>query len=106
MMKDCFWEYELLDCSRLLKTLNRFVEAAGDDPRIGPVHVSLFTALLLSERTPGRDLVLRRKSLMRLSRIRSRSTYYHCLSVLHAAGYVNYYPSRDPFGGSTVKINR
>lgn len=106
MMKDCFWGYELLDCSTLLKTLNRFVEAAGDDPRIGPVHVSLFTALLLSERIPGRELVLRRRTLMRLSGIRSSATYYRCLNVLHTAGYVNYSPSQDPFGGSTVTINR
>jgi hypothetical protein len=103
-MDDCFPAYELLHCITLLDTLKRYMEAARNDPCLGPAHMSLYTALLLSEETPGRVFVLRRRYLMRLSKIRSRSTYYQCMKDLNVSGFVYYYPSLDPTGDSRVLV--
>ena len=80
------------------------MEAAGDDTRLGPVHMSLYTALLLSEKTPGKDFVLHKRYLMWLSKIRSQMTYYRCMKELHLSGHVLYCPSLDPHGISTAAI--
>lgn len=103
-MNDCFSACELLHCTTLLDALKRYMGAAGDDTRLGPVHMSLYTALLLSEKTPGEGFVLHRRDLMWLSKIRSRRTYYQCMKDLHLSGHVRYHPSQDPHGISVAAI--
>jgi len=99
-MNDCFSVCELLHCSTLLGALKQYMEVAGDDPRLGPAHVSLFIALLLSEKEPGHMITLHKGNLMRQSKIRSSSTYYQCMKDLDDFGYVTYCPSQSPYGDS------
>jgi hypothetical protein len=103
-MSDCFFEYEWLPYITPLVLLKQCVEAAGNDPRLGSAHICLYTALMLSERMPGTDFVLRKYGLMRLSGIRSTATYYRCMKDLREFGYVWYYPSLDPHGASKVLV--
>lgn len=86
--------------------LYRFLEAAGEDPRISPAHISLYAAILyyhvLQEyRNPisiyGRDL-------KKLAKIYASGTYHKCMGELKEYGYIQYIPSYNPVLGSLVYL--
>lgn len=74
------------------------------DNRLLPTHVSLFTALFFCYHKDGYQapFPIKRKELMRLSSIRSISTYHRCMRDLRDLGYIRYLPSYDSRRGSAV----
>jgi hypothetical protein len=75
----------------------------GDD-RVGPVHVCLYLAILqCGERQPvATPFFIRREELMRLAKIRGKTTYFRVMGELAKWGYVEYWPSRDKGGRSKI----
>jgi hypothetical protein len=63
----------------------------GDD-RIGPVHVCLYLAILQygERRTSATPFYIRREELMRLAKIRGKTTYFRVMGELAKWGYVEY----------------
>lgn len=85
-------------------SLGDFLEVAGEDPRIRPVHICLYVALLDQWSRSGglTSLPVRRETLMRTAHISARGTYHRALRELHEYGYIRYTPSFDPGGCSVV----
>jgi hypothetical protein len=76
----------------------------GDD-RVGPVHVCLYLAIVQCRERQGlaATFFIRREELMRLAKIRGKTTYFRTMGELAEWGYVEYWPSRDKGGRSRVK---
>lgn len=72
--------------------LSYFFSAADRDARIGPLHISLYAAILqLWIENGGRQpIVFKRESLMSLSRIAGTTTYHRVLGDLVEHGYIGY----------------
>jgi hypothetical protein len=80
-----------VDLERLIE---RFFAKAQDDHRVGPVHISLYFALVLEAGSlAGVPLFLRREAVMGLAKISSRVTYNRCMRELQLYGYIDYMPS-------------
>jgi hypothetical protein len=75
------------------------------DDRVGPVHVCLYLAILqYGERQDlAAPFFIRREELMRLAKIRGKTTYFRVMGELATWGYVEYWPSRDKGGRSRVR---
>lgn len=84
----------------------RFMDAAGDDPRIGPAHISLYLAVLHFYRKQEwqNPVCVFARDLMRQAKIGSSRTYHACLKDLREGGYLGYVPSCNPFLGSLVYL--
>ena len=75
-----------------------------DDHRVGPLHISLFVALVVEAGLlPDFSFVVRRDTLMGFAKIQSRVTYNRCMRELHVYGYIVYRPSYVA-GQSMVKL--
>jgi hypothetical protein len=83
-----------------------FLNAAQDDPRIKPLHITLFLALCWggTAETNSKMLTIFRKDMMPLARIASTATYHKYLKELVAFGYVYYQPSYNYYSGSKVSF--
>lgn len=89
-----------------MRELLSFLALVRDDPRMGPVHVSLFVALL-SIRPEGvryEAFGVSRSELMELSRIRDRGSFYSCMRDLVECGYIIYKMEHYPGKRSQVSI--
>ena len=77
---------------------SKFIE----DNRINPYHISLYMALfhLWNSAMFPEQLSIARSEVMRYSKIGSVNTYTKCLKQLHAFGYIDYLPSKNPYVGS------
>ncbi len=85
-----------------------FYEAILADPRIAPVHISLYMALLLAYLSHASEnpIQIDREELMQHAKISARATYYKSLQDLHVFGYIRYIPSHNLFLGSLVYLKR
>jgi len=86
--------------------VRQFIETATDDPTIGPSHIALYLAIVLtSEGQGGRNPVgIYSRRLMRKAKFSATTTYYKCMRDLQAGGHIRYIPSFDPAIGSTVYL--
>jgi hypothetical protein len=87
-----------------------FLTVAAEDPRITPVHISLYAAILHHYKMQGYKLPISiySKDLMRLAKISAANTYHKYIQELHRYGFIQYLPSYNPMLGSLVypiKIN-
>ncbi|WP_157274804.1 hypothetical protein [Pedobacter sp. Leaf194] len=87
--------------------LTIFLCKAAEDQVISPTHISLFTSIVQCWASGGRmnPVVVTRKKLMRISKIRSTSTYHKCITDLSRSGYITYLPSFNP-SGSLILLNK
>jgi hypothetical protein len=78
------------------------------DGRIGPAHISLYLAILQCKERVDKEMpfLIRREELMRLGKIRARTTYYRLLRDLDQWGHIEYWPSYKSAGKSKVFIPR
>jgi hypothetical protein len=85
-----------------------FYEAVLVDPRITPVHISMYMALLLAYLLHASEnpIQIDRETLMQYAKINARATYYKSLQDLHSFGYIKYIPSHNLFLGSLVYLKR
>lgn len=86
--------------------MDTLYERFATDPAIGPIHISLYFALL---HEAGHNLAcpffIRRASLMQKAKIQSAVTLGQCMRTLHACGYIVYAPSYRP-GMSCVEMKQ
>jgi hypothetical protein len=82
--------------------LHDFLVRVRDDHRIGPSHISVYTALIsLYQRQKEHPVSFYGRELMKLSKLSSR-TYHQCIQDLHKIGCIKYVPSFNPALGSLV----
>ena len=78
--------------------LERFMEAAQGDPRLGPSHFSLYMAILYlrwqQDRKVGVEVCA--WTLMPLAKIGSPGPYHRAMRELDTYGYIRYAPSCNP----------
>lgn len=77
-----------------LQPLSEFLLAIGKDPRIGPVHIALFTVLFnrwVSEQYPDAIRIVSYE-VMPLAKIASKVTFHKTIKELNAYGYLEYRP--------------
>ncbi|QEC69269.1 hypothetical protein FRZ67_18860 [Panacibacter ginsenosidivorans] len=83
-----------------------FMHAAVDDARLGPLHISLYAAILhfYSAQEEQGPLSVFGKHLMQYAKISSNNTYHRVIQELHRYGYIHYLPSYNPVLGSLVYL--
>lgn len=77
-----------------IKPLSDFLASIGKDPRIGPVHIALFTVLYnkwVKDDFPKSILIVSYQ-IMPLAKICSRVTFHKTIKQLDAYGYIKYEP--------------
>jgi hypothetical protein len=80
------------------------MQRAAGDPRLSPVHVSLYLALLYLHAggSAADPLSVDKETIMQVAKISSRQTYNKCLQELHDYGYIRYVASYNHFLYSLV----
>ncbi|MDT0646479.1 hypothetical protein RM545_07245 [Zunongwangia sp. F260] len=89
-----------------IKQLNAAFEKFFFDDRLNPTHISLYMALF-QEWNSSRfadEFFVNRRELMRVAKIGSKSTYHRCIVELDKWDYLFYYPSKNPYKGSKIKM--
>jgi hypothetical protein len=83
-----------------------FVSAIKSDTRIGPMHISLYMALLYSWHEQGlvNPIYIFSSQLMPLAKISGLATYHRTMRQLAEYGYVKYVPSYYHLLGSLVYL--
>src|SRR5690242_2080048 len=91
----------------LANELLHFFDAVREDSRIGPVHISLFIAIVRqwNKNNCQNPVCISTREIMSLSKISGRATYYKSLKELHEYGYIKYKPSHDCLTGSFVQLS-
>ena len=85
--------------------MGNFLLAAKEDARISPVHISLYTALLLlRQEMDQHPLCVFSHQVMPLCKISGSATYHKSIRELHNYGYIKYVPSYNHFLGSLVYL--
>ncbi|KJD36445.1 hypothetical protein PW52_04605 [Tamlana sedimentorum] len=89
-----------------IKLLNAAFERFYFDDRLNPTHISLYMALF-QEWNSSRfmnEFYVNRRELMRVAKIGSKSTYHRCIVELDSWQYLSYFPSKNPYKGSKIKM--
>ena len=90
-----------------IKLLNAAFEEFFFDDRLNPTHVSLYMALFQEWNSSrfANEMYVNSRELMRVAKIGSKTTYHRCITDLHKWDYLSYYPSKNPFKGSKIKMS-
>lgn len=83
-----------------------FLELAGEDPRIGPFHISMFAALLYLSNKSGNPVNAYAAELRRLSKITSNRLYYRVMRDLKQGNYIRVKPSFNPAVRSEIFLRK
>ncbi|MGB3345431.1 MAG: hypothetical protein WBA61_16090 [Aequorivita sp.] len=89
-----------------IKHLNAVFQKFYTDPRLNSTHISLYMALFQYwniNRFPE-EFYINREDIMKMSKIGSKATYHRCLKNLHCWKYIRYFPSHNPYKGSTIRL--
>lgn len=83
---------------------NRFY----DDDRLNPSHISVYLALFQYWNMArfATTFSVARSEIMKLSKVKSKSTYSKCINELKDWGYIIYQPSNNPFKGSVFSLSK
>ena len=87
--------------------LENFLKRAHEDPRIGPVHISIYLGLWkLWRESGGQACGIRFFSyqLRPLGKVSSYATFHRVIRDLHAFGYIEYTASYNRFIGSLAQL--
>jgi len=89
-----------------LELLERFLNAAAEDPFIHPAHISLYVTLLYYWKRQDfiNPVDVRRDKLMKQAKITGRTTYQRCLRELRERGYILYEPKYNRFVNSCIYL--
>ena len=77
-----------------------------DDPRISPVHISLYMAVLdlWIQNSYENPISVFSHEAMPLAKISGIATYYRTIRELHQFGYIQYTASFNHFQGSQIYL--
>ncbi|MGI8949957.1 MAG: hypothetical protein ACR2FN_00080 [Chitinophagaceae bacterium] len=83
-----------------------FFSAIKEDSRIGPVHISLFMAIMQhwTYNDCKNPVYIFSKDLMRLAKISGVATYHKCIRELDEYGYIKYKPTYNHFSKSLIYL--
>jgi hypothetical protein len=86
----------------------KFMERVRGDVRIGPLHISLYMAILYrwAEQGCTEAVEFTAKELMPVAKIAGGTPFYRCLRELHRYGYLEYRPSFNPAVKSKVLLGK
>ena len=89
-----------------LAEITSFMDRAEKDARLGPMHISLYVALLYRWIRQGKDefVSVTGRELMPIAKIGGLTPMYKCLRELHQYGYIEYLPSHSQFEKSRVYL--
>ena len=89
-----------------VRAITDFMERAENDSRLGPMHVSLYLAILYCWLRQGGSGAVRvsGKELMPLAKIGGPTPMYKSLRQLHEYEYIEYEPSFNPMEKSRVYL--
>jgi len=89
-----------------IRLRKEFRAAIKNDMRIGPVHISLYEAIIdcWEEQGFSDPIHVYAKKLMPLAKISSAATYHKVIRELHDYKYIRYEPSCDARYGSLVYL--
>lgn len=83
-----------------------FYQAIDNDARIGPVHVSVYMALLNLWEKQGHvnPIHIFSRNVMPMAKISGVATYYRTMKDLNKYGYIKYVSTYDRIIGSLVYL--
>jgi hypothetical protein len=86
--------------------ISSFMNRAKEDPRIGPMHISLYMAILYrwSANGSSASVKISARGLMPLAKIAGLTAYHRSIRQLNEYGYIRYEPSFDPAKPSKVYL--
>jgi hypothetical protein len=86
--------------------LANFFYAIREDPRIGPVHISLYMAIIQewSINDCKDPIRVYSRDLMQLAKISGIATYHRSVRDLNDFGYIKYQPSYNRFSKSLIYV--
>ncbi len=92
----------------LAKSISDFYLVILNDPRISPVHISLYMAFLELWLQQGHALPIEvfSRQAMPLAKISGIATYYKTVKELHEFGYIRYVASFNQYQGSLIYIDK
>jgi hypothetical protein len=90
----------------LMPELAGFFAGIREDPRINPVHISLYMAIMQhwNKNNCKSPICVFSWELMQLAKISGVATYHRSIKELHEYGYIKYEPSYNHFMGSLIYI--
>jgi hypothetical protein len=88
------------------KLVSEFLNCTADDCRITSTHIALYAILVEMYEKGGlaAPFSISRSRVMKMSKIRGKTTYHNHMSELVAFGFIKYEPSYHPRLGSMVWI--
>ena len=89
-----------------IRHLTGFYDKIQQDERLNPTHISLYLALFQFWNINHfqNPISISRNEMMRLSKISALGTYHKCIKELQNFGYIEYFPSFNPYKGSLVNL--
>ena len=89
-----------------MQPIAMILEVMAEDQRIGSAHVCLYLAIYgCGARLRKKGLFnIRREKLIRLAKLKCKTTYYYLIGDLARWGYIDYQPSKDQRGRSRVRV--
>jgi len=80
--------------------LLRFMERVVSDDSVGMPEICVYSVLfqMWLSSDCNNPVRMSRSQVMRLSKVRSKTTYHKCIKVLCALKVIEYYPSYHPDG--------
>jgi hypothetical protein len=92
----------------MLPEILGFFEAIRGDTRIGPIHISLYMAIIQKWNMCNycNPVRIYRQELMQLAKIYSLTTYHRCIRELNEFGYIHYKPSCSSFRGNLIYLSK
>ncbi len=89
-----------------LGILHSFLEKTSRDGRIGPAHISLFTAILKCWSDQGyvEPITIVSKELMLIAKIFSPTTYHRTIRQLDEFGYIIYKCTSSKWESNKISI--
>jgi len=89
-----------------IKLLTGFFEKVDADNRLNPTHISMYMAIFQFWNINHfqNPISISRNQVMRVSKICSNATYHKCIKELNDYGYLEYFPSFNPYKGSLVHL--
>jgi hypothetical protein len=89
-----------------LTEITGFMERAERDARLGPMHISLYLAIIYSWIQQGGEefVSVTGRELMPIAKIGGLTPMYKCLRELHEYGYIEYWPSHNQYQKSRVYL--
>lgn len=89
-----------------VRHLNHWFELIIANQEVRPTHITLYFVLFQLWNTSrfADSFSINRHEMINLSKLGSKSTYSRCMSDLHQWGWIQYKPSTNKYGVSTISM--